>query len=333
MALTPSLRNRVTITGATDFDRDEGGRIVFPQGTAFPASPETGEVFYRTDQEQIYRWTGATWQPEGGTGIQGNLNNAYDFGGPGAGRQIGVDAGLPVQLSGPGGEPSLEITGWVSFVNQNFYIGGGTHGVPGARAIGIGHNTSVAGVDGVAIGHGASAPGDGGVALGANASAAAGGVALGSGASAPANEFVISSSLTKVNLRSTELWIGATPSAGLVNQLLSSQGPGAAAEWVTARVVGEIVEVNAATYTVQINEDFILVAYSLTGNCTINLPPVSTHITKRIVVKDKGFNAFNNPITINPNGAETIDGFSSFIVTEDGYSVTLVGSGTEWSVV
>lgn len=50
-----------TITGRHEFDRAAGGIWIPPQGTSFPGSPDTGEFFWRTDEEKLFRWTGTAW--------------------------------------------------------------------------------------------------------------------------------------------------------------------------------------------------------------------------------------------------------------------------------
>lgn len=45
-----------TIVGAHQWDRDNGGRLVAPAGTAFPtAGVLPGEIFFRTDLQQLFR--------------------------------------------------------------------------------------------------------------------------------------------------------------------------------------------------------------------------------------------------------------------------------------
>lgn len=51
------------ITGLIEYDRPNGGLLLPPQGTVFPGTPSTGEIFWRSDLEQLFRWDGATWQP------------------------------------------------------------------------------------------------------------------------------------------------------------------------------------------------------------------------------------------------------------------------------
>jgi hypothetical protein len=49
-----------TMTGTWVFDRTDGGTLVPPQGTSFPSSPQDGEIFWRTDQNVLYRYNLAT---------------------------------------------------------------------------------------------------------------------------------------------------------------------------------------------------------------------------------------------------------------------------------
>lgn len=45
-----------TVTGAIQYDRTNGGRLVVPSGTSFPTTGVLpGELFFRTDTQQIYR--------------------------------------------------------------------------------------------------------------------------------------------------------------------------------------------------------------------------------------------------------------------------------------
>ena len=44
-----------TYTGIGIYDRDNGGVLVIGSGTAFPSSPQAGEVFWRTDQTTLWR--------------------------------------------------------------------------------------------------------------------------------------------------------------------------------------------------------------------------------------------------------------------------------------
>lgn len=45
----------MVIQGVYNFDRVEGGALVIPSGTAFPGTPEPGELYWRTDLNALYR--------------------------------------------------------------------------------------------------------------------------------------------------------------------------------------------------------------------------------------------------------------------------------------
>lgn len=123
---------------------------------------------------------------------------------------------------------------------------------------------------------------------------------------------------------------------GAASEVLAVNAGATAPEWVALAAgggVGAVVAVNSATYTVQNDEDFILVDYSTTGVCTVTLPAISGHETKRVAVKDRGRNSSNFNIVIEPNGAETIDGLDEYILTQDNDSITFVGEGSEWSTI
>lgn len=44
-----------TITGTVEYDRTNGGSLIAPSGASFPISPVAGEIFWRTDEQKLYR--------------------------------------------------------------------------------------------------------------------------------------------------------------------------------------------------------------------------------------------------------------------------------------
>lgn len=93
-----------------------------------------------------------------------------------------------------------------------------------------------------------------------------------------------------------------------------------------------IVEPTTASYNVTVNDDYVLSNRTGTGAVTINLPAGATHTTKVVTIKDKkGDAGGSSPITINPNGLETIDGNPDLTLNNGFASVTLVFNGTDWS--
>lgn len=104
----------------------------------------------------------------------GTLDSAYDYGGAHLGRQINIDSGFPVQLTGSGiSVAALETTGFISMTTTDTVVGGSTHGTPsgnstifgygstgnGAVSVSVGYSTTVTAADGVAIGAQATAGG------------------------------------------------------------------------------------------------------------------------------------------------------------------------------
>lgn len=87
--------------------------------------------------------------------------------------------------------------------------------------------------------------------------------------------------------------------------------------------------VSTATYTV-LSTDYILrVTRTSTGACTITIPTaLITAGIPVLTIKDVGGNAGTNNITVNTEGAETIDGNASVILDVDNASINLYGDGT-----
>lgn len=84
----------------------------------------------------------------------------------------------------------------------------------------------------------------------------------------------------------------------------------------------------AANYTATCDDEVILVDASV-GSRTITLPPASLATRRRICVK-KIDTSTTNTVTIDGNGAETIDGATTFVLAGERTSVKLVCDGSGW---
>lgn len=82
-----------------------------------------------------------------------------------------------------------------------------------------------------------------------------------------------------------------------------------------------------ATYTALLTDDFIPVD-ATSGNVTINLPAVSGNGGKYFIVQKTDSSA--NTVTIDGNGAETINGATTFVITVQYHAILLWCDGTEW---
>jgi hypothetical protein len=86
--------------------------------------------------------------------------------------------------------------------------------------------------------------------------------------------------------------------------------------------------ISVAVNTNMVNEKTYLVN-SGSGTYTMTLPDPSTSTYVRI--KDSGFNANTNNITVARNGSENIEGAASnFTMDSDGEAAVFVSDGTNW---
>lgn len=109
------------------------------------------------------------------------------------------------------------------------------------------------------------------------------------------------------------------------------------ARWILAAGPGGTTAtatvVTATPYSATATDTIIMLD---TGASVILLPPIADHVTKQITIKDRGLGATEAKPTVVPNGAETIDGVTgaaALTLDNDHAAVTLIGSGTEWSIV
>lgn len=85
----------------------------------------------------------------------------------------------------------------------------------------------------------------------------------------------------------------------------------------------------AATFTVGTADDGKI--FTVTGNSTVNLPAAATAGDGfQVTVKH---NEAANTVTIDADGTELIDGQETLLLTEPFRAVTLVSSGTAWTIV
>ncbi|MNG66028.1 GDSL-like Lipase/Acylhydrolase [compost metagenome] len=85
-----------------------------------------------------------------------------------------------------------------------------------------------------------------------------------------------------------------------------------------------------ATTTALIS-DWTIKCDATSGAFTINLPAAST--VTGIVFNIKKINNSANDITVDPNGAELIDGSATFTITTFNQSITIQSDGTTWSII
>lgn len=105
-------------------------------------------------------------------------------------------------------------------------------------------------------------------------------------------------------------------------------------EALLAEAHGTFEVVSAATDTFTATELGFLVTRTATGTCIITISSAEIAKVGRVfIVKDAGQNASVYNITINTEGAETIDGNSNATISSDGDSLSFVSDGSNLHII
>jgi hypothetical protein len=89
------------------------------------------------------------------------------------------------------------------------------------------------------------------------------------------------------------------------------------------------IATKTATYT--LTADDYTVVFDLNGNATANLPDATTIPGRIYVIKINRTNVADT-LTIDPNGAQTIDGFATYGL-QCQYAVTIQSDGSNWRII
>jgi hypothetical protein len=88
----------------------------------------------------------------------------------------------------------------------------------------------------------------------------------------------------------------------------------------------------ASPITVQSSTDYVVVSkLSSPGAVTVNLPAGATG--RMFAIVDGTGDAATNNITIDGNGAETINGSATYVINENYGGVIIAWNGTQWNIV
>lgn len=95
---------------------------------------------------------------------------------------------------------------------------------------------------------------------------------------------------------------------------------------VPSTVLG-VVQLKTSDYTVAATDDYVLVNAS-SGNVVISLMSAATVDGKKILVEKTDSSA--NTVTVDPSGAETIEGAATYVLTSQYQGVQVISDGTNW---
>ena len=102
---------------------------------------------------------------------------------------------------------------------------------------------------------------------------------------------------------------------------------------VTGAQFGNITAVAAATYDLLVTDYILSCTYTGTGAITsLTLPTAQVTAGRIIHIKDTGGGASTYNITVDTEGAETIDGAATAVITSNYSSISLFCDGTNWFI-
>jgi hypothetical protein len=101
-------------------------------------------------------------------------------------------------------------------------------------------------------------------------------------------------------------------------------------QWTNLTEFKNVTDIVTATYTALATDRILHVTRTATGPCTITIPTALITSNKfTIIVKDAGFDASTNNITIQTGSGETIDNLASpKIINSDGTALVLYSDGS-----
>ena len=103
--------------------------------------------------------------------------------------------------------------------------------------------------------------------------------------------------------------------------------------WTELGREGNITTVNTSTYDLLITDYILSVTYTATGPVTSLTLPTAQCIERRIIhIKDSGGLAGTNNITIDTQGAETIDGNATKTMNTNYEAISIYSDGTNWYI-
>ena len=92
----------------------------------------------------------------------------------------------------------------------------------------------------------------------------------------------------------------------------------------------DVTDVDAATYDLLVADKILSVSYTATGSVAITLPTAQVASGRKITVKDAGGSAGANNITVDTEGAETIDGAATAVISGNYNFISIYCDGTNW---
>ena len=95
----------------------------------------------------------------------------------------------------------------------------------------------------------------------------------------------------------------------------------------------EVVTIATSSTISPSQSSTLYLADSSLNSLTLTLSTSSIETGKEIIIKDSTGSSSINSITVQTEGSETIDGESSFTISLDYTSITLISDGSNWFII
>lgn len=122
--------------------------------------------------------------------------------------------------------------------------------------------------------------------------------------------------------------VATTIGPGTLNYYLVGSGAGAVPQFKSEEALHTVA---AKTSSFTAGTDSVFLCNCTSGSITATLPAISGIAGRRYTIKK--VDATSNPVIIDGNGSETIDGSTTVIITSQYDAAQLVAGATEWSIV
>lgn len=96
--------------------------------------------------------------------------------------------------------------------------------------------------------------------------------------------------------------------------------------------LGQITTVSTSPTTLTVDQRGIILVDTSIGNITLNLPAIASNSTKVITYIIKKTTSDSNTVIVTPNGAEKIDGASTFTLSYQNNLIKILNNGSNWSI-
>lgn len=95
----------------------------------------------------------------------------------------------------------------------------------------------------------------------------------------------------------------------------------------------EVVSVSSSSTISPSQSSTLYLADSSSSSLTLTLSTSSLETGKEVIIKDSSGSSPINSITVQAEGSETIDGESSFTISSNYTSITIVSDGNNWFII